>query len=44
VEVDPSEFEEFKRVLKELLFNGAERKAKASFTLSGINARMSSEI
>ncbi len=43
-EADPQEFEDMKRVVKELLFNGADRDIKGRFVLSQVNTRLSREI
>ena len=41
---EPSEFELVKRVVKELLFNGASRNSKGRFILSTVDQSMSSEM
>ena len=43
-EADPQEFEDLKRVVKELPFNGADRDIKGRFVLSQVNTRLSREI
>ncbi len=44
MEAEQNEFDELKRIIKELLFNGADRNIKGRFILNQLNKRLSSEI
>ena len=44
MEGEQNEFDELKRIVKELLFNGADRNLKGRFILSQLNTRLSSDI